>query len=108
MLSGLRTVTFLLGCLSTVLAPLSRSAVGFCLFLTYGLAYLTASMYFQYQIEKLSESFKTDRTKYADIDISFVEWLKLKINGIIPVFKGKPEGFTGETVFYYLQKLGEI
>jgi hypothetical protein len=59
--NALRTVTFVLGCLSTVLAPLSRSVVGFCLFLTCGVAYLTASMYFQYQIEKLSESFKTDR-----------------------------------------------
>ena len=61
MLSGLRTVTFVLGCLSTVLAPLSRSAVGFCLFLTYGIAYLTASMYFQHQIEKLSEASKLNR-----------------------------------------------
>jgi hypothetical protein len=51
-LNALRTVTFLLGCLSTVLAPLSRSVVGFCLFLTYGIAYLIASMYFQRQIEK--------------------------------------------------------
>ena len=60
-LSGLRTVTFLLGCLSTVLAPLSRSAAGFCLFLTYGIAYLTASMYLQHQIEKLSEASKLNR-----------------------------------------------
>jgi hypothetical protein len=42
-------------------------------------------------------------TKYADIYISFVEWLNLKINGIIPVFKGKPEGFTGETDFYIVK-----
>ena len=51
-LNAFRTVTFLLGCLSIVLAPLSHSTIGFCSFLTYGIAYLIAAMYFQLQIKE--------------------------------------------------------
>jgi len=81
-LSGLRTVTFLLGCFSTVLAPLSRSTVGFCLFLTYGIAYLTASIYFQHQIEKTTDNTnKVWAEEHLKTQLSLWQRLVLKING---------------------------